>query len=118
MRAGELREKVTFQRSTPGAGDGAGNQGNEFVDIPGAVRISADLAPERAAEVVIAEGVQGRTLYAVVVRYSAILANVNVGDIMVDVKSGRQFNVKAPPINPDKRRRRLKIMVEYGGANG
>ena len=118
MRAGELREKVTFQRSSDGVGDGAGNYGTAFANIPGAVKISADLAPVRSEERILAEGVQGRVLYDVVMRYSEILAGITVGDIMIDERTGRRFNVKAPPINPDKRRRRLKISVEYGGANG
>lgn len=119
MRAGELREKVTFQRSAPGAGDGAGNYGDDFANIPGAVRISADLAPVRQAEVVLSEGVKGLVLYECNVRYSTVLAGLTVGDRMIDARdASRVFNVKAPPINPDKRRRRLKILVEIGGASG
>lgn len=119
MRAGELRERVTFKRMTQNAGDGRGNFGESLVDIPGATRISADIAPVRATEVVLAQGVQGLTLFDVVVRWSPELEAITVGDIMVDARRpARAYNVKAPPINPDKRRRRLKIMVELGGANG
>lgn len=119
MRAGELREKVTFQRLGEGDGDGAGNYGTGFANIPGAVKISADLAPVTSKEIVIAEGVKGLVLFEVVVRYSPTLAGITVGDRMIDARNpARTFNVKAPPINPDKRRRRLRILVESGGADG
>lgn len=119
MRAGELRERVTFQRSDPTAGDGAGNYGGAFADIPGAKKIAAKLAPVRATEVVLAEGVKGLALYDCIVRYSPVLAALTVGDRMIDARNpSRVFNVKAPPVNPDMRRRRLTILVEIGGASG
>lgn len=118
MRAGRLRERVTFQRLDENAGDGRGNFGNEFVDIPGAKKIAANMKPIRGTEVTLAEGIQGRILYEIEVRYSAALAGILVADRMVDTKTGRVMNVKAPPINPDQRRRALIILVEWGGANG
>lgn len=118
MRAGPLRESVTFQRTAEGVGDGAGNYGSAFADITGAVAIPAELTPLRHGETVLAEGVQGRRLYRVRVRYTDVLAGLRVSDQMLDARAGTAFNVKAPPINPDKKRQFLEILVETGGASG
>jgi head-tail adaptor len=119
MPAGQLREKVTFQRPGQGAGDGAGNYGTAFADITGAIGVHAQLKPIRAGEVVLAEGVQGRRLYEVIVRHTSTLAGITVGDRMVDTRdAARVFNVTAPPVNNDMRNKYLTILVELGGASG
>jgi len=118
MPAGSLRESVTFQRQGVAAGDGKGNFGTAFANITGLVAIAAELTPMRQGETVLAEGVQGRRLYRVCVRYSAIAAAITVKDQMIDARTSVAYNVKAPPINPDKKRKYLEILVETGGANG
>lgn len=119
MAAGLLRDRVTFQRQGVGVGDGAGNFGSGFADIEKCVGVSADLKPAGGKELVIAEGVQGRRVYEVTVRYSQALAGIGVGDIMVDYRDAtRRFNVKAPAMNGDGKRRFLQVLVEQGGANG
>lgn len=117
MPAGQLRESVTFQRLAQAVGDGAGNYNTFFADIPGAKKVPADLQPIRAAEVVLAQGIEGRRVYEAVVRYSPTLAGIQVQDRMIDARdSSRVFNVIAPPMNKDKHRKYLHIMVEQGGA--
>lgn len=116
--AGALRESVTFQRQGSGAGDGMGNKLTAFADIANAVGIQADLTPLRFGETVISEGVQGRRLYRVTVRYTSVLAGIRVNDRMIDARAGTVFNVKSPPVNPDKKRKYLEIQVETGGASG
>lgn len=119
MGAGQLRSKVTFQRQGAGAGDGAGNYGEAFADLAGATGIVADLEPVRAAEVVLAEGVQGRTAFEVKIRYTSTRAGITVGDRMVDARdASKVYNVKAPPANRDRRNKYLTILVELGGAAG
>lgn len=119
MPAGQLRERVTFRRQVADAGDGAGNYGSAFSDITGATRIHAGLTPLSQAEVVLSQGVSGRQVFEVIVRYSATLAAITVGDKMVDARDAtRTFNVKSPPMNVDKHRRYLKLIVEQGGADG
>lgn len=118
MRGGQLRESVTFQRQASGSGDGMGNLLQAFADITGAIAIPADLTPMRQGEVALAEGVQGRRLYRVTVRYTSVLAGIRVNDRMLDAREGTVFNVKAPPVNPDKKRKALEILVETGGASG
>lgn len=116
--AGALRERVTFQRQGAGPGDGMGNKRGPFADIPDAVGIPADLTPLRKGEVVLAQGVQGRRTYIVVMRYTATLAALNVNDRMIDVRANTMFNVKSPAVNPDKKRKWIEIQVETGGASG
>ena len=118
MPAGALRESVTFQRQSVGVDDGMGNKRLAFANIADAVAIPADLTPLRQGETVISEGVQGRRLYRVVVRYTDVLAGVGVNDRMIDARAGTIFNVKSPAVNPDKKRKYLDILVETGGANG
>lgn len=118
MPAGALRESVTFQRQAAGADDGMGNTLQAFANLADAVNIPAELTPLRFGEVVLAEGVQGRRLYRVYVRYTDVLAGLRVNDRMVDDRSGVIFNVKSPPVNPDKKRKYLELQVETGGASG
>jgi len=47
MGAGQLRERVTFQRQAAGAGDGAGNYGTAFADLAGATAIAASIGGGR-----------------------------------------------------------------------
>jgi head-tail adaptor len=118
-RAGRLRESVTFQRQAAGAGDGMGNVLAAFADITGATGIPADITPLRHGETVLAEGVQGRRVFRVIVRYTNTLAAISVNDRMVDARdASRVFNIKAPPVNYDRKRQMLDILVEQGGANG
>lgn len=119
MGAGQLRERVTFQRQAAGAGDGAGNYGTAFADLAGATAIAASIGLPRGSEAINAEGVQGRTIFEVQVRYTAAAAAITVGDRMVDARdASRVFNVKGPPVNRDGHRKYLQIPVELGGASG
>lgn len=119
MSAGQLRERVTFKRLGAGGGDGAGNAGTAFANIANAVGVPADLSPIKSAEVVIGQGIEGRRIYEVTVRYSTALMGVDVQDRMIDARDAtRVFNVIAPPLNKDKRRKYLTLMVEQGGASG
>lgn len=119
MPAGGLRESVTFQRLAAGAGTTLRTQITDFANITGAVGIPAELTPLRYGETVISEGVQGRRIYRVSIRYTDTLAGLKAGDRMVDARdASRVFNVKSPPVNPDKKRKYLELQVEIGGASG
>jgi hypothetical protein len=115
---GALRESVTFQRQGTGAGDGMGNKLTAFADITDAVAIPAELTPLRYGEVVLKEGIQGRRLYRVRMRWTATLAALRVNDRMLDARAGTLYNVKSPPVNPDQQRKYLEVQVERGGASG
>ncbi len=118
MRAGNLRERVTFQRRAAGD-DGFGNATTGvWTDISGCVSVAAELKPMRQAEVVLSEGVQGRILYQLTVRSTPALAGVTTGDRAVNVRTTQTYNVKGPPMNPDQRGRGLQFLVELGGADG
>lgn len=118
MRAGNLRERVTFQRLAAGD-DGFGNATTgAWTDIADCVSVAAQIQPMRQAEVVLSQGVQGRILHQVIVRSTSALAGVKTGDRAVNVRSGRTYNVKGPPMNPDQRGRALQFLVEEGGADG
>lgn len=118
-RAGRLRESVTFQRQAAGAGTTLRDQQTAFADLTGAIGIPAEIMPLRHGEAVLAEGIQGRRVFKVRMRYTSTLAGITVNDRMVDARdSSRVFNIKAPPINPDQKRDILEILVEQGGASG
>lgn len=117
MGAGQLRERVTFQRQATGAGDGAGNFGEDFADLAGATSCAAEINPLNGSEISISEGIQGRAVYEVRIRYTAERAAIKVDDRMIDARDPtRIFNVKSPPRNTDQRRKYLKLLVELGGA--
>jgi head-tail adaptor len=118
MPAGPLRSRFTFQRQNVGAGDGMGNMLSTFADIANAIAIAAELKPLRYGETVIAEGIQGRRLYVVRLRYASAIAGLLVADRMIDARDGTAYNIKSPPVDPDGRRKWLEIQVETGGANG
>lgn len=118
MAAGALRERVTFQRKGSDAGDGAGNYDTAFADISGLVSIAAQIKPIRQGEVALAEGVQGRVLFEVTLRYTGTAASLRVGDRMMNARTSALYNIKSPATNPDMRRKYLKLLVEQGGASG
>lgn len=119
MRAGALRERVTFQRRADGADGFANATTGPWTDVPDCVSVAAEVKPMKQAEVVLSEGVQGRVLYQVSMRQTAALAGIRVGDRMIDARDvTRTFNVKAPPMNPDMHARGLQILVEAGGVDG
>jgi head-tail adaptor len=118
MPAGQLRERVTFQRRVAGD-DGMGNTTTgAWAALAGVTAISARLRPLKQAETVLAEGVQGRSSYEVTIRHTAAGLGINVGDRMIDTRTSRTFNVKSPPQNTDEHRKYLRILVEQGGADG
>lgn len=118
MAAGALRESVTFQRRGP-VDDGYGNTATgDWTNIPNAVGLPANLTPLRYGETVIAEGVQGRRVYLVELRYVDVLLGLLVTDRMIDARSGVAYSVKSPPVNKDKKRKYLELFVETGGATG
>jgi head-tail adaptor len=119
VRAGLLRERVTFQRRAA-VDDGAGSvTAGAWADLAGCVSTPAQLRPMRQTEETLAEGVRGTIVYQVTVRATAALRGVTVGDRMIDARvPGRMFNVKAPPINLDERGKALQFLVETGGADG
>lgn len=119
MGAGQLRDKVTFQRLAQGAGDGAGNYGTAFVDIAGATDIAAEISAPRGSELVSLAGVQSRTAFTVRIRYTSAGAGITVNDRMIDARNPALiYNVRSPGVNLDGRRKYLTFAVELGGAPG
>lgn len=117
MRAGNLREKVTFQRRGTGS-DGAGNFTTAFADLAGAIDVPAQLRPVRQAEAGTNQGVRPVLQLEVLVRWTSALAGIQVGDRMRDARTSAIYAVVAPPANPDQRTRELRLIVEAGGADG
>lgn len=119
MGAGQMRDKVTFQRLADGVGDGAGNFGSSFVSLAGATGIAASIDVPRGSELVNAQGVQGRMLYEIRIRYTATAAGITVGDRVIDARDpSRMFNVRSPGENRDGHKKYLTFLVELGGAAG
>lgn len=117
MGGGQLRSRVTFQRLGTGAGDGAGNYGEDFVAIAGAKDVAAQINPKAGREALVPEGIQGRRTFEVTIRYTETRAGIRVDDRMIDARDPSAiYNVTAPPINVDMHRKYLKILVELGGA--
>ncbi len=115
MGAGALRHSVTIDRQAASGDDGYGNPqtGWEVRFGPAPARIR----PMRAREVVGAEGVTGRALVEISIRYHALGLEIAVGD-RIRASTGAVYNVKSPAQNNDEHRRYLTILAEAGGGDG
>lgn len=119
MAAGPLRELITVQR----AGDTKDNYGNPQTGAWAAVAdlegVPAQIRPSRGAEQVGPDGIEGRGIFEIRMRWTSAAAGIRISDRIVDARdASRVFNIKAPPLNYDQRGRFITIMAEQGGADG
>ena len=114
-RAGEFRDQITIEMQDESGNDGAGNVQTAWVKRLGPV--PGRIAPLRARELIHANGVSPLGVYEVTLRYDPAAMAATIRDRIVD-QDGVTYSIAAPPINPDGRRRVVKLTAERGRGDG
>lgn len=113
--AGQLTERVTFERRAVTA-DGYGNSEGDWATLITGRDVS--LRPSRGSEQVIAARQQGVSMWDLWVRYDRATAAVTPGDRVVDARNtARTFNVKFAE-DMDGQRTWILMQLEQGAADG
>ncbi|MCF3933297.1 phage head closure protein [Acuticoccus sp. M5D2P5] len=111
--AGQLRERVRFERRTV-VDDGAGNRRGDWVAV---VVVSAKVVPVKGREEVIAGKLAGTAPREIVIRWRADLAigpgRLTTEDCAVNAATGETYNIRSIE-NPDMKRIWLKLTCEIG----
>lgn len=116
MSAGQLNRMITAERRSAAA-DG---YGNTVSDTWAAVveNEPAEIRPLRdGGEEMAAAKIEARGLVEILVRYSSRTILIQPSDRIRNTRSGQLFNVHYIE-NRDMRGKYLRIVCEYGGANG
>lgn len=115
MHAGAMRERVRFQRRRPDK-DQWGNVEGEWATL---AERAAQIRPMKGGEAIEAGKLEGRAPVEIVVRWCHTLGSgasaLVTDDRVVDVRSGRAFNIRSVE-NRDQRRRFLTLTCEAGVA--
>ncbi|HAD84252.1 MAG TPA: head-tail adaptor protein [Brevundimonas sp.] len=91
--AGDLRQRVKFQRRPIAGDDGYGNPEGDFVDL--GIARAASLAPTRGGEDVQAGRVAGKASWDCWVRQDSGTRQIMTSDRVVDARDGtRVFNIR------------------------
>lgn len=112
--AGDLRSKVKFQRRADST-DEYGNTVTDWADL-NIVR-SASLLPARGSEQIQAGRVAGKAQWDCWVRSDSQTRSIGPADRLVDVRTGRVFNISFVG-DMDGGGAWLLIQAESGGADG
>lgn len=114
MAAGRLRELVTIERRA-GTPDGFGNVVAGWASL--VTNEPAEIRPLRGGEDVQAQKLSANGLIEVTVRYSTRTSQILETDRLKNARTGRPMNIRYIE-QPDMRRKFLKIVCEYGVADG
>jgi len=91
MQTRKLNARIKFQRRSTVI-DAFGNEEGGWVDL--GVERFGELKPTRGGEDVQASRLTGKAMFDFWVRSDAGTRNVGTGDLAVDVRTGRAFNVR------------------------
>lgn len=111
MRAGQLRERVTFAVRGTGADDGYGNTLGAWSDQ---FTVSARVKPLRGGETVLADRLAGRQPVVITVRRSDSTATITPDWRAEDARSGTVYNIRA--VTPGERHDLIDLLAESGVA--
>ena len=113
MPAGELRERVRFERRVKAGDDGFGNVTYAWQAITGTV--GANLEPQGSSETVDQELLRADASFGVTVRWSKQTQAIVTNDRMINARTGEVYDIRSIG-NPDQRRRYLVMTVVKSGA--
>ena len=119
MRASKLKAAVRFdRRQAIAGGDGYGNDAGAGAWATLVDRRSASLLPTtRGGEEVIAARRQKTALWDLRLRYDSAVACVTTDDRVVEISTGRTFNILMAE-DPDGLRRDVFMQLQEGVADG
>jgi SPP1 family predicted phage head-tail adaptor len=112
--AGDLRNRLGFFRR-PVASDGHGNNEGEFSDTPD-FECAGEVRVRFGGETVLAARLQGQETATITVRRSAVTLAVTTDWRIRDMRSGRIWEIKSGPVDPDDRRQWLELLCQSGVA--
>lgn len=112
--AGELRETIGFFER-PAARDSWGNSQGEFPSSP-AFQRRAKIAPRFSGEPVLAARLAGQETAAITVRRCAAVLAVDTSWRIKDMRSGKIWEIKSGPVDPDGGRQWLEFLCQSGVA--
>lgn len=110
--AGNLRERVTFQRRAD-IPDGMGNMAENWVDLCGP--FSSRIRPINGKEEVLVGKLSGVQPFEIEVRSCGAIRAVTTADRAVNTRTGQTYDITAIQ-NPDERNAYLSILVKAGDA--
>lgn len=112
MSAGELRERVAFERRAP-ADDGFGNEvSGEWTE---AFRCAARIRPARGGETIQAARLAGKQPVVITVRYNSNTRTVTTDWRVRDTRTETIYNIRSI-VNPDEHRAYLDMECDAGVA--
>lgn len=111
MPAGELRERLRFERREVAGDDGYGNTIYAWACL---FTAPARVRPMREDESVLQQRVAGVVNYEITVRWSSASKGLVASDRAIDTRSGQFFNI-TQAINEDEHRRYVSIVATDGG---
>lgn len=115
--AGDLRQKVKFQRRANTGGDGYGNTEGPWGDL--SIERSCSLTPSRGGETVQAGRLAGSAAWDLWLRADSGTRTLKVGDRAVDSRDAtRVFNIRFGPSDMDGTNTWLFLQLEQGVADG
>lgn len=114
MPAGDLRERVTFQKRESISGDDSpqgDDYGNTLGDFEDQFTVAADVTPRLGGEQILQSRRAGVNLVDIIVRYSSNTEQITPAWRCYDARTNRLYNILSD-INPDKRRRYIELLCE------
>lgn len=111
MPAGELRERVAFDKRAA-ASDGYGNEEGDFAEQ---FTRAARIQPKLGGEQVLASRLVGVQPFIIRVRYDSMTATVTEAWRIRDARNGAQYAIRSKA-NVDERRRYIDFLCETGVA--
>lgn len=108
MRAGDLRERVTFAERIE-EDDGHGNKEGDFVDR---FTVAAGMEPRFGGEAVMAARLSGRQPVSIVIRYFERGKSITPAWRATNARSGEIYNIRSVVVG--KRRDLIELLCEAG----
>lgn len=116
--AGDLRQKVKFQRRGTSDPDEYGNAEEGWADFDPVLERSCSLAPTRGGEAVQSARLTGSASWDLWVRADSRVKGVTVADRVVDLRTDQTFNIRFGPADMDGKNKWLFLQLEAGVADG
>lgn len=112
--AGQLRERIRFERRKTIPDDTYGNVREVWERIG---RAFARIEPMRGSETVLAQALEGVGLYRITVRYCSLTAALLTSDRAVNERTGQEYGLMTIE-NPDEHRAYIRMFAQTNVATG
>jgi head-tail adaptor len=114
MTAGQLRERVRFERRYAAADDGYGNTVGAWSFL---MAMRARIDPGAGREDVLSAKLAGLQIWTITVRWCQASKGLRPADRAINERTGEIYNIVSAA-NEDERRRYISMTCQSGGASG